>query len=747
MKYRHAFILFVLIYIIFFAPVIFRGEVIYPHNNDIEAGAPVIPDPAHISNAKFTDVSNLFIPEMNFLLNSSYRAWLPTWNPDTELGRPLLIRSLSRAYLISNILSRFIRDPFLFYSITILLTVFLSGLFMFLLMKSLDLHPLACLMASAGVSFSVFFAYWLTFNVFLSAPCWALALMWLIRRFIQRPSCPLALGVAYATYSLFMSAYPQSIILQFYLVAVFALFLLWKSEAKAKKKTLLAAALIGAAFFGVLMTAPVYLDVLETARRSGRFNAGADFLLRNMPKIHTFGEFLVYLNSILDAFIFGNPIKENYIFGFDGLSLSPLYSALFLLTFIKGQWRRLWPLQAFLLLCIIGTAWPAAHLFAARYMGFRLSATNYLGGAVIPAGILAGYTVDNILRADKGGERFRKAVVFLPLLPPALLFFIYGLKLTTIIDMRYLTLNILIIIVLYTLCIMRSRTLKTWGLLVLTLVTVFAYGRSLRLIRPEGNIHTTSNVAKFMRAQISGGTRLAFVGHKNIIPPNEESLFGLRSIHTYDSLSSREYQRLVKKLSLKGAKTYGRHFDYITDGSRLDWPEYSYMGIGLYISKMEFDNPGLIRLGRWHQYRFYKPATLPILEAQVGDYELKDGGAHLLGRLEEHRRLPVRRQDAFTDYKTYSLTPAVRPTLLFLSQQYHPRWRARSKSGPLRTVMVNDFYEGVIIPPGTVEAVLEFRPLVLYMWVPQVIFILLGAGAALRYVLISRKRKGAARTA
>jgi len=748
MRYSQAFIIFVALFVVFFTPVIFRGEVIYPHNNDIEVGAPFAPDPAHISNGKFFDESSSFIPEITFHLRSRHRAWLATWNPDSELGRPAQqMGGLSKAYLPSNILSFFTDDPFIFYAINILLTVFLSGLFMFLLMKSLDLSPPACLIAAVGVSFGVFYIYWLTFNTFISPYCWALGLMWLSRRFIQRASLPLALGLVFASYSLFMTAYPQSIVLQAYIIVGFVLVLLWKSDGGAKKKALVAAMLGGSALFGLLMTAPVYMDLLETASRSARLNAGSDFFLRNLPKISSPGEFFVFLNSIVDAFIFGNPIKEKYIFGFGGFSLSPLYTALFLLTFIKGLWRRVWPWQVFIFLCFIGTVWPAAHMFAVRHMGFNMSATTFIGGAVIPVFILVGYAVDNILYADEGRAPLRNAVVFFSLIPLALLFIIYGVKLTAIIDMRYLILNIVIIIILYALCILRSKSLKTYGLLALTLVTVFVYGRSLMLIRPEANIHTTSKLVKFIKAQTAGGSRLAFVGYKNIIPPNQESLLGLKSIHTYDSLSSKEYQGLVKKLSTKGTYTYGRHFDYITDGSRLGQPEFSYTGIGLYISSMELQNPGLVRLGQWRKYRFYKPMTPPFLEAQVIDYEQKGEGAVLSGRLNGHEMLPARRLDAISDYKTYSLTPATGPTLLFISQQYHPRWRARSKDGPLRTVMVNDFYEGVIIPPGTVEAMLEFRPFVLWMWVPQVIFILLGAGVALQYVLISRKRKGEARVA
>ncbi len=743
MKYHHAFILFVFIFAVFFAPVIFRGEVIFPHNNDIEVGDPITPDPEHISNGKFADESSVSIPEINFLLRGNHRSWLGTWTPGTEFGRPAFqFGGISKAYLPANITAFFTDDPFVFYSFTILVTVFLSGLFLFLLLKSFDLHPLACLVAAAGVSFGVYFTYWLTFNLFLSPFTWALGLMWLTRRFIQRPGPALALGLAFASYSLLMTGYPQTVLLNLYIVVGFALVMLWKSEGGMKEKGRTAVLLGGALFFGVLMTAPVYLDLMETAGRSARLRAGSDFFLKDFPKMGGFGEFLVFINSAIDPFVFGNPINEKYIFGFNWPALTPFYTALFILTFIKGQWRRLWPWQVFIFVCAAGTVFTGAYLFAVRYLGFSMSAIIPLVGIVIPAGFLTGVSADYLLRHDSGRSLLKKSAVFLSLAPLVLLYVMYGAKLTAIIETRYLLLNIGVIAVFYLLSISTSRSLKAWGLLALTLVTVFVYGRSLRLIRPESNIHTTSRVVEFIREQTGGGeTRLAFVGYKNLVPPNQELLLGLKSIHAYDSLSSREYQRLVKKLSVKGTYTYGRHFDYITDGSRLDLPEYSYTGIGLYISSMELYNPGLVRIGQWRKYRFYKPLRPPIMEAQVRDFDLMNGGAVLAGRLEEHRLLPAKRMDSFTDYKTFSLTPLAVPSLLFVSQQYHPRWQARSKAGPLETIKVNDFYEGVILPPGTSEVVLAFRPHVLWMWVSHVIFIVLGTLVALRYLVRKNKRE------
>ncbi len=743
MTYRRAFILFIAVFVVFFAPVLFRAEVIFPHNNEAEVGLPITPDPGHLSSLTFADESRQFVPEINLHLRSRHRAWLATWNPDTELGRPAFqFGGFGKAYILSEVIAFFTDDPFVFYSCNILFTVFLSGLFMFLLVRSLDLSPLACFVAACFISFGVYFAYWLTFFVFLSSFCWTLGLIWVSRRFIQRPSAPLGLGAAFFSYSLFMTAYPQFIILQSYLMAGFVMVHLYRSEGGLKKKVLTACMLGGAIFFGAFLTVPIYIDIFETAARSARLHAGPDFLMRNMPKIHSFGELVIFLHTLFDPFIFGNPISLERILRFDGFSLSPLYSSLFLLTFTRRQWKRLWPWQVFVLLCVIGTALPAAHFFAIRYLGLKFSATNYLEGALVPVAVLVAYSTDYLLYSDRGGAPLRKAVVFLSLLPVGLLLLLYGRKLALSPSFFYVALDIALVVIFYALTIIPSRTLRTVGIIGLTLITVFVYGRSLALMRPESMIKTSSPLVDFMREQTGGGaTRIAFVGYKNLVPPNEESLLGLKSIHAYDSLSSREYQAFIKKLSLFGAYTYGRHFDFITDGRWLRRPEFSYAGIGLYISTMDLQGSPLLGIGQWGGYRFYKPAAPPIMAAQVLDFEEKEGGVILAGRLEDHRLLPVRRLDRFTDYKTFSLNPLEVPSLLFISGQFHPRWRARTRGASLRTVKVNNFFEGVIIPPGTEKVSMEFRPWTLYIWVPEVIFVLLGVGL-FGWYLLSHMRKG-----
>lgn len=240
------------------------------------------------------------------------------------------------------------------------------------------------------------------------------------------------------------------------------------------------------------------------------------------------------------------------------------------------------------------------------------------------------------------------------------------------------------------------------------------------------SIQVSSDIVEFIKAETKGGLRFGFVGGKYIIPPNQEGLLGIRSIHSYDSLSSKNYQRLVRRLGERGAVTYGRHFLTITDDRKLGDDAFSYTGIGLFVSRYAFAALNIEMIGRGAGYFFYRRTPRPVLEAQVADFTLNEGKrALIMGSLDEAAGSPVERLEDLDDFTLFKVTPADRETLLFVSRQYHPHWRARSRAGLLDTVMINDFYRGVVVPPDTEMIILEFRPYSLRMWIPQVLFVLL----------------------
>jgi hypothetical protein len=133
MSYRSAFFLLLGVFVLHFSRILFYGEVIFPHDNSLEVGLSEKRDVTQISNRKFSDESSAFIPELAKNLRSDRKGWLATWNPHVQLGRAAYqVSGLTRAYLITNALSRLTSDPFRLYAALVLFTIGLTGSFLLL---------------------------------------------------------------------------------------------------------------------------------------------------------------------------------------------------------------------------------------------------------------------------------------------------------------------------------------------------------------------------------------------------------------------------------------------------------------------------------------------------------------------------------------------------------------------------------------------------------------------------------------
>ena len=127
MSYRSAFFVLFGVFVLHFSRILFYGEVIFPHDNSLEVGLSEKPNGTRVSNRKFSDESSFFIPELANNLRADRKAWLATWNPHVELGRLAFQGGLSRAFVLTNLLSWFTSNPFVLYTALILLTVGLTA--------------------------------------------------------------------------------------------------------------------------------------------------------------------------------------------------------------------------------------------------------------------------------------------------------------------------------------------------------------------------------------------------------------------------------------------------------------------------------------------------------------------------------------------------------------------------------------------------------------------------------------------
>ena len=738
MSYRSAFLLLLGTFVLHFSRILFLGEVIFPHDNSLEVGLSEKPNSTRISNRKFSDESSVFVPELANNLRSDRKAWLASWNPHVELGRAAFhLSGLSRAFALTNLLSCFTSNPFVLYTALVLLTVGLTAGFLLLLLRSLGLHPAAAVFSAVGLAFATPTSYWVCFVMFLSSICWTVCLLWLITEFTRKPSWPVTLGLAFATYCLLMTGYPQVTILSAYTTGAYALIRLVQMPCTHREKLRTTLAMLGCAGAGVLAPLPVYLDLLFVAKDSARLGGVSDsFFLGVLPPCRSLREMASFLISLFDWSWLGNAIDPNYPLAFNGLSFTPVYGSLIWLSLFVKPRRSVLFWQLLLVACLAGTIFPAVYLFAVHHLGFGLSRIQLLCGGIVPGFVLSAFTVDAILRGELRLTIRSVAWLLAPLVAESVVAFWIWHRLP--IDAVAVVTSFLLVAALLGAIYWRSIP----ALIGVAVVCAFLYGRTLILSRPLETIHVSSKLIDAIKAHAPDGDRFAIAdGTITALPPNQEALFGLNSVNSYDSLSSRRYQELVRHWSALGTRTYGRHFRFLDIKPALADQGFPFSSAHLILSARLLATDHLTLAAEVNGIKLYKTTTTPIELLQTPHFKFSNGREAAIDTSAGRANLPSHRAEMLNDFQRIEVTASPDETLLFLSQQYHRAWRARSHNGALRTVIVNGFYQGVVLPPNTSEVELFFRPFVLWSWLPQLLFAASGAFLLLRSALQMRGRQ------
>ena len=169
-----------------FFPCVFQGAVIYPHDNAEELGHSRPAPDVERFNHKFSDTSSFYVPEVHEYLNGDHEAWLATWAPHVELGRPLgQVSGFSPAFLMTRVLSWTTHDAFTLLTRITLATVLLALLFAFLFLEELGIAREAALAASAALVLGPYSMYWITCVLFVAGWCWTLLILWMVASFVS----------------------------------------------------------------------------------------------------------------------------------------------------------------------------------------------------------------------------------------------------------------------------------------------------------------------------------------------------------------------------------------------------------------------------------------------------------------------------------------------------------------------------------------------------------------------------------
>jgi hypothetical protein len=256
-------------------------------------------------------------------------------------------------------------------------------------------------------------------------------------------------------------------------------------------------------------------------------------------------------------------------------------------------------------------------------------------------------------------------------------------------------------------------------------MAVMSYPMMLR--QYPAKIATTSPLVEKVRANLPVGSRFAVAAPGlAVLPPNLNAVLGLPSIHSYDSLSSRRYQALIKALGGE-VQTYGRWNGSISPN--YDDATFWMSNIGLVLSPTELHQQNLKDLGAESGVHLYKVISRMGYSLQViFPGSVADGDGLSIGdpRLLQHYA-PTETLDK-GDVLEFHVTPGA-PSVLVLSQEFHRDWQAHvfTQAGwvPAETRVVNGVFQGVLLPRDAQRVRLDFRPYARYAWIAHVFWLFL----------------------
>ncbi len=747
MSQRAALAVVVVGWLLLFGPILVQGHVIAAHDNRLELGLAAASDGkvAAASSRKLADHSAIFIPALHQHLRGDAEGWLSTWNPHTQLGRPAAhVSGFSKAFPILRVISWFTDDPYVAYTALVALATLLGCGFAFGLFRELDLHPAAAAFGALLLGVGVFSAFWLTFAMLVWGVCWSTGVLWAVARFVRAPGMGSAIAISFCTYALLLSGYPQQIVWHAYAITGFAAWRLLRTASAATRRGALALGLAAAALAGALATAPVYADLWLTTQASARPSADTAFFLGALPRMSGVSDFAVFVGLLIDAFWFGNPIRDAYPTAFSGPSLTPLPLCLAGLSLLGVLRRRLWPVQLFVVATLVATLVPPVFAIAVEFFGFGLSRFLPLAAGVLPWAVLATYAADHVLRVGVA-PRTAAIAVGVPAAIAALAAAGSGLR----VDALAVACSASLFAGSWVFLATRNARL----LCGVALASVVYYGGSLALSLAPGDLARTSPVVETLERETRGGSRFAKVGHELglLVPSNQEGVVGLRSVHAYDSLSPAAYQRWAERVSRGGTRDGGRFFRNLADAARIDSPAFALAGVSVVAASRPLDaaavGPVVAERAGVHFHRTHGPLLLEAIAAiREAPGAAASAGVGLSVSDAKLGASAVRRRIDRDDRLQFEFpADAAHERLLFVSQQFHPHWIASAGARPLEARVVNDFYQGVVVPPGVGAVELRFVPWARFSGIPHLGFAIAGAALVVRWLAGRRSGERAGR--
>lgn len=733
-------IIVTLIIILFFTPNLIMGKIPIPADSLIGLYHPWRDNSYESYNVGKFPVKNPLITDpvlqtypWRYLSVENFKnGELPFWNPYNFLGQPLLANSQSAPFQIANVL--FLVLPFkIAWASQIILPSLLTGLFMYLFLKSLKLSEPASIFGALVLPFSGFFVAWFTWGTVVTTAMWLPLILLCVNKLFQKISPFNYLLLIFALLQTNLSGHLQT---ASYVFLASFLYIIYKLQQSEKLKTSLL--IIFGLVLAIIISAFQIIPTLEFINLSNRDLDQSYYLGRRdwfLPAQN--------LIQLVSPDYFGNPTTYNYwgvwnwaeFVGYVGIL--PLFLAG--LVLIERNKKYSFFIFIALLSIVLSLANPISKLPYLYHLPFisSMQPSRIIFLLVFSLAVMASAGLDSFLK-----NKLRKShVIFLV----TYVFIILAIFAVTAasknlfplaenlnpqkIAQRNLVIPIILAVITLGMVILRnskvSKNVVVGAVFLITIADLFRFGGKFTPFAKSSLIFPETKILSYLEGQ-KKPFRIMTTDRK-VLHPNSNSVYGIESVDGYDPLFLKDYAQFVSSWDaneLKSASSFNRivvpqnYRSKITD----------LLNVKYIMSLEEISDPKFMKVLDEGETKIYENSNvLPraffaseVVKVANQNQQLQyllnpdvDVKTSAVSSEFSYQKQDVNSNVVFDNYSDQNFTLSVfvdKDAPLIVSNPYYSGWQAYVDGEKLTINRVDFMFQSILIPAGSHKVEFKFKP-------------------------------------
>lgn len=718
----------------YFWPFIIANQVIapqLPYRGEMAPSSDSFWDQVTATPLIYGDFPNQEVGEVWLSLHSRKSGPIATWTEMSGYGRAIFPHFAYSQSAFTTWLSTQIADTIFggdVYSVITLrnlATIYLAGLFLMLYGIQLGLNRWASTLAGFIYATAPAFSTWTVNYPFFVSGSMGIITLFAIHRLISSPKPWVWVLLAWAIHVEITSAYLQHTIYMFYLYAGYIAYMLIRQYPTWVQRVRKSISPITAIIVGAIASLPMLVDLFVEYQFSIR-SLEQTATTNKLPFLDLYRMTALILPEIYNTKpLFTLPISNDLQL-LNGRYFSWLMAILIGIG-ITHAWRHVKGWVLWLGLAFAMTYIPPIHDFSFTFIFPKISAWSKpfdFASLHLPAAIIMLWGLHQIIEQPLN-HRWWIGIIGVIILTvtvsaspsenaqPRWLFVFFELGVLAAIISRNIwhTKHYIYIIALVTLLTSAFVTFPTISR------QAHADMRAVDIVHQK--IKASLNQKQSMVEISTPKTRSCC-----FVRGNENIVFQIPTVHIYRSNISVYYSNLVRRLG--GQIKAARVSNYIQP--RFNSTDFWMLNVGVILSYQQLESSSLELLATHNQLNIYRnkvagaQCCIQIAQKDLDIAIQRNPYGHLtldIGNIRKHTYTHITKSaDQGDIYELANPTGAA--TIVVINHVFHPKWYAYSVVGgsyiPLETVVINQIYQGIIIPEGTTHISMQFTPWSRWMW-------------------------------